>query len=59
MLGLQQLDERVTGGESGDARAVTVAEWDFGEAKHVAKERNGVAKCAHGETEVRNAGAAR
>lgn len=58
-IGLEQFDECIPGCEAGNARAVTVREGYLMKSEYVAKERESVAKGAHGKAKVRNGGAAR
>ena len=55
MLGLEQLDEGVTGGKAGDARTIGVVEWNLGEAEEVAVEGKDLVECAHGDPDVGDA----
>ena len=55
MLGLEQLDEGVTGLESSDAGAVGVVERDLGKTKQIAVERENLVERAHGDSNVGDA----
>jgi len=57
-LRLQQLHERLAGREPGDARAVCVVQRDLGHPQHVPVERQQPLDRAHGDADVRDAGAA-
>lgn len=54
----QQFDQRFSGGESHDARAIGVIERGFGEAEDIAIEGNDRREGFHGDAEVGDAGAA-
>lgn len=55
MLGLEQLDEGITGREAGNARAVGVVERDVWETEQVAVEWKNLVERAHGDSDVGNA----
>ena len=57
-LGLEQLDERITGREPDNGGAIGVLERHFGQAEHIAVERKCLLQRAHGDADVRDAGAA-
>lgn len=56
MLGLEQLDEGVTGREASDAGTVGVVERDFGETEQIAVEGKNLVERAHGDSNVGDAG---
>ena len=55
MLGLEQLDEGVTGRKAGDVRTIGVVERHDGEAEQIAVEWKNVVERAHGDSDVGNA----
>ena len=55
VLGLEQLDEGVTGGEAGDASTIGVVELDLGEIEQVAVEGKDLVERAHGDPNVGDA----
>ena len=55
MLGLEQLDEGVTGREAGDARTIGVVERDVWETEQIAVEWENLVERAHGDSDVGNA----
>ena len=55
VLGLEQLDERVTRGKAGDVRAVGVVERDVGEAEQIAVEGKDLVERTHGDPDVGDA----
>jgi len=57
-LRFKELDQRVTGGNAGDAGPVAVAEGHDRESEDVAKEGEGIIDGANGEAEMRDGGAA-
>lgn len=56
-FGLQEFDKRLTGSDASDTSAVSVVEWDFGELEQVAVEGQDGFEVAHGNAEMRDAGA--
>ncbi len=55
MLGLEQLDEGVTGGEAGDAGTIRVVELDLREVEEIAVEGEDLVERAHGDPNVGDA----
>jgi thioredoxin 1 len=53
----EELDERVSSGETDDVGAIGLVEGYFGQSEDVAIEGEGVAERTHGDTDVRDAGA--
>ena len=53
-LRLEQLDQRVSRGEPGDASTVRIVERDFGHPQHVTIERDAVGQSIHGDSDVRD-----
>jgi hypothetical protein len=53
---LEKLDERLTGREPSDRRAVGVIEWNDGESEHVAVERYGIGERTNGDPDVGDTG---
>jgi len=51
-VGLEQLDECVTGGESGDARSIGIVERHVGQLQHVAIEWKELVEPAHGDADM-------
>ena len=58
-LRLEQLDQRVSRGEPGDASPVRIVERDFGHAQHVSIEGDAVGQSLHGDSDVRDRCASR
>src|SRR3954466_5226564 len=58
VLGLEELDERFSGAESRDPRAIRVIEIDRRKPQHLAKEWNAGRERLNSDADVRNAGAA-
>lgn len=56
--GFEELDERITGGETDDGRAVGVVEWHLGESEDIAVKGQGIAERAHSDANMRDARAA-
>ena len=54
-LGLEQLDEGVTRGESGDPRTVGVVEGNVGEIEQIAVEGKDLVERTHGDADVSDA----
>ena len=55
MLGLEQLDEGVTGRKAGDVRTIGVVERHDGEAEQIAVERKDLVERTHGDSDVGDA----
>ena len=56
--GFQELDHRISGGETDDAGTVGVVERDLGESEDIAVEGHGVVEGTHGDANMCDAGAA-
>lgn len=54
-VGLEQLDERVARGESGNVSTVRILEWVLTEAEEIAIEGKHLVDRAHGDSDVRDA----
>ena len=54
-FGLEQLDERLAGFESGDPGTIGVVELDLGKSEKVAVEGEDLVECAHGDPHVGDA----
>ena len=57
-VGLEQLDECVAGGKSGDARSIGIVERHVGQLQDVAIERKQLVEPAHGDADMGDARAA-
>jgi hypothetical protein len=55
IVGLEELDERLAGGEPGDACAIGIVELDFGQAEHVAVEGEDPVERTDGDPHVGDA----
>jgi hypothetical protein len=54
-MGLEQLDESITGGETGDAGTIGIVELDLGQAEQIAVEWKDLVECAHGDSDMGDA----